>query len=172
MAVIFAKTERGYTEIVQRSGALSPRVRRVLIFVDGRRSVSELRDMLHYDDLQHTLGLLEEEGYIEMIGVAGGDEGMEPAAALPVSPPPDTPFRLHPPGGDPVRLQKARNFMLNTLNAYVGALGTSSLQDRVEAARNPAEMRALFDEWYFAIVSSRNGRREAEQLRAKLLEVI
>ena len=27
--------------------------------------------MLQSDDLQHTLGLLEEEGYIEMAGVAG-----------------------------------------------------------------------------------------------------
>lgn len=174
MGVIFAKTERGYTEIVQRSGALSPRVRRVLIFVDGRRTVSDLREMVHYDDLQHTLGLLEEEGYIEMVGVAGGDDddAVMPAPAVASAPLPDMQFRLHPPGGDPVRLQKARNFMLNTLNAYVGALGTSSLQDRVAAAHNPAEMRALFDEWYFAIVSSRDGRREAEQLRAKLLEVI
>ncbi len=81
-------------------------------------------------------------------------------------------FRLHPPGEDPVRLQKARNFMLNTLNAFVGALGTSSLQERIEAAGNQAELRSLFDEWYHAIVSSRNGRREAEHLRGKLLEVI
>ena len=81
-------------------------------------------------------------------------------------------FRLHPPGEDPVRLQKARNFMLNTLNAFVGALGTSSLQDRIEAARNQADLRALFDEWYHALVTSRDGRREAEHLRSKLLEIL
>lgn len=166
MGVIFAKTRKGHEEIETRSGALSPRVRRVLIFVDGKRTVEELRGMLQYDDLQHTLGLLEEDGFIEMASPAGGPAG----AVLP--PPSLTAFRLHPPGDDPVRLQKARNFMLNTLNAFVGALGTSSLQDRVEAARSPAELRTLFDEWYHAIVSSRDGRREAEQLRSKLLEVI
>lgn len=168
MGVIFAKTRKGHEEIETRSGGLSPRVRRVLIFVDGKRSVEELRGMLQYDDLQHTLGLLEEDGFIEMSGPAGGQGAVgtpEPQASL-------TAFRLHPPGDDPVRLQKARNFMLNTLNAFVGALGTSSLQDRVEAARSPAELRSLFDEWYHAIVSSRDGRREAEQLRSKLLEVI
>lgn len=169
MAVIFAKTERGHAEITSRAGGLSPRVRRVLIFVDGKRTVAELRDMLQYDDLQHTLGLLEEEGYIEMAGVPGpGGRAHETPAAMPSM----TTFRLHPPGDDPVRLQKARNFMLNTLNAFVGALGTSSLQDRIEAARNQADLRALFDEWYYAIVSSRDGRREAEHLRGKLLEVI
>ncbi|WP_298626145.1 hypothetical protein [uncultured Zoogloea sp.] len=169
MAVIFTKTERGHAEITSRAGGLSPRVRRVLIFVDGKRTVAELRDMLQYDDLQHTLGLLEEEGYIEMAGVAGPSGRAHEA---PVVMPSMTTFRLHPPGDDPVRLQKARNFMLNTLNAFVGALGTSSLQDRIEAARNQADLRALFDEWYYAIVSSRDGRREAEHLRGKLLEVI
>lgn len=169
MAVIFTKTERGHAEITSRAGGLSPRVRRVLIFVDGKRTVAELRDMLQSDDLQHTLGMLEEEGYIEMAGVAGpGGRAHEAPAPMPSM----TTFRLHPPGDDPVRLQKARNFMLNTLNAFVGALGTSSLQDRIEAARNQADLRGLFDEWYYAIVSSRDGRREAEHLRGKLLEVI
>lgn len=168
MGVIFAKTRKGHDEIETRSGGLSPRVRRVLIFVDGKRSVEDLRGMLQYDDLQHTLGLLEEDGFIEM----GGTAGVQGGAGVPMAPASLTAFRLHPPGDDPVRLQKARNFMLNTLNAFVGALGTSSLQDRVEAARSPADLRALFDEWYHAIVASRDGRREAEQLRSKLLEVI
>ena len=168
MAVIFTKTERGHAEITSRAGGLSPRVRRVLIFVDGKRTVAELRDMLQSDDLQHTLGLLEEDGFIEMVGISGaGGSPLPPDAA-----PPSGVFRLHPPGDDPLRLQQARNFMLNTLNAFVGALGTSSLQDRIAAARNPAEMRLLFDEWYHAIVSSRDGRRQAEHLRGKLLEVI
>ncbi len=169
MAVIFAKTPKGHAEIGTRAGGLSPRVRRVLIFVDGKRPVAELRGMLQSDDLQHTLGVLEEEGYIEAVGVSG------PAArtlALEETLPPLAAFRLHPPGDDPLRLQQARNFMLNTLNAFVGALGTSSLQQRIEAAANQAQLRALFDEWYHAIVASRDGRREAEHLRGKLLEVI
>jgi len=33
-------------------------------------------------------------------------------------------------------------------------------------------LRALFDEWYNALVLSRDGRREAEGLRTKLLVVI
>jgi hypothetical protein len=30
----------------------------------------------------------------------------------------------------------------------------------------------VFDDWYYVIVSSRDGKREAEGLREKLLEVI
>ena len=84
MAIIFAKTTKGHAEIETRSGALSPRVRRVLIFVDGKRPVEELRNMLHYDDLQHTLGLLEEDGFIEMVGISGaGGSPLPPDAAPP-----------------------------------------------------------------------------------------
>ena len=39
----------------------------MLIFADGKRTVDEMREMLRSDDLQHTLGILEEEGYIELI---------------------------------------------------------------------------------------------------------
>ena len=83
MAVIFAKTRKGHAEIETRAGGLNPRVRRVLIFVDGKRPVEELRGMLQSDDLQHTLGMLEEEGFIEMTGVAGpGPDGDKPAGLV------------------------------------------------------------------------------------------
>ncbi len=168
VAVIFAKTSKGQAEIANRSGALGPRFRRVLIFVDGKRPVAELREMLQHDDLQHTLSLLEEQGFIEMAGRTAKQGGLAPLLAQPSI----SAFRQHPPGDDSLRLQQARNFMLNTVNAFVGALGTSSLQDRMAAARSQDELRDLFDEWYRAIVSSRDGRRQAEHLRGKLLEVI
>ena len=62
--------------------------------------------------------------------------------------------------------------MTNTLNAFVGALGTSALLNRIEAAQSHEALRAQYDEWYHAIVMSREGRREAEALRSKLLTVI
>ena len=169
MGVVFAKTRKGQDEIATKAGGLSPRVRRVLIFVDGKRSVDDMRAMLQSDDLQHTLGMLEEEGYIEVGGVID--------AAARLKPPPGplasiTAFTDLPSDPDPLRLQQARNFMTNTLNAFVGSLGNSSLLDRIEKSESHAELRALFDEWYNALVLSRDGRREAEGLRTKLLVVI
>ncbi|MBS1188439.1 MAG: hypothetical protein H6R10_231 [Rhodocyclaceae bacterium] len=169
MGVVFAKTRKGQEEIETKTGGLTPRVRRVLIFVDGKRTVDDLRAMLQSDDLQHTLGMLEEAGYIEVAAVtnAAGE-----AAAPPAPLPPVTAFRELPAETDLVSLQKARNFMLNTLNAFVGSLGASSLLDRIDRCHDHASLRALFDEWYHTIVMSREGKREAEALRAKLLEVI
>ena len=169
MGVVFAKTRKGQDEIATKAGGLSPRVRRVLIFVDGKRPVEELRAMLQSDDLQHTLGMLEEEGYIELASVTNAaGKGVIPQAPLASI----TAFGELPADDDPVRLQKARNFMNNTLNAFVGTLGNTSLLDRIEKATSHAELRAMYDEWYHAIVMSREGKREAEGLRAKLLVVI
>lgn len=169
MAAVFAKTRKGHDEIATRAGGLTPRVRRVLIFVDGKRSVDELRGMLQSDDLQHTLGMLEEEGYIAVTSVLD-PQGKVSAPATPL--PPITAFRELPAAGDALRLQQARNFMMNTLNAFVGSLGASSLLDRLENAQGHEGLRALYDEWYHAMVMTREGRREAESLRAKLLDVI
>jgi hypothetical protein len=172
MAVVFAKTQKGQTEVETRSGGLSPRVRRVLIMVDGKRTVDELRGVLAADDLTHTLGMLEEDGYIEMAALKDSHSGQ----SRPVTDqalPPITAFRpLVIQSGDPTKLAKARNFMTNTLNVFVGTLGASSLLQRIESAHGHEGLRVVYDEWYQAIVASRDGRREAESLRAKLLEVI
>jgi len=169
MGIAFAKTPKGHDEITTKAGGLSPRVRRVLIFVDGKRTVDDLRSMLQSDDLQHTLGMLEEEGYIELASVINATGKPEvpkgPLASI-------TAFGELPADHDPVRLQKARNFMNNTLNAFAGTLGNTSLLDRIEQAGSHAALRAMYDEWYHAIVMSREGKREAEGLRAKLLAVI
>ncbi|MGE5492857.1 MAG: hypothetical protein ACM31P_16390 [Actinomycetota bacterium] len=169
MGVVFAKSRKGQEEIETKAGGLSPRVRRVLIFVDGKRTVDDLRAMVQSDDLQHTLGMLEEEGYIEVAGVTNAAG----AVAAPTAPlPPVTAFRELPADPDPVALQKARNFMVNTLNAFVGSLGASSLLERIDKCQDHVALRAQFDEWFHVIVMSREGKREAEALRTKLLEVI
>ena len=73
---------------------------------------------------------------------------------------------------DYVILQQARNFMTNTLNAFIGTMGASSLLQRISEAQTHEHLRELFDEWFHTLVNSREGRREAEALRGKLLQVI
>lgn len=170
MAVVFAKTPKGQAEMERRGGGLTPRVRRVLIFVDGKRTVDDLRAVLSADDLTHTLGALEEDGYIAVVATQD-PAGHTTATAAGQSLPSITAFRDLT-ETDAMSLAKARNFMNNTVNVFAGSVGTSTLLDNIQNARSHEQLRALFDDWYYAIVSSRDGRREAEGLRSKLLEVI
>ncbi|MCE1239392.1 MAG: hypothetical protein LWW83_05655 [Azonexaceae bacterium] len=170
MGVIFAKTPKGQVEVAARSGGLTPRQRRVLIMVDGRRTVEQLREMLQTDDLQHTLGLLEESGFIEIAGLT--DEAGRH------HPPPDTPlpaitaFRPAPAPANEKELEMARNFIQNTLKTFCGPYAHLHIVEAAYAAKTHDELRQQFDPWFHAIVQTREGRRRAEELRGLLLKVI
>ena len=168
-SVVFQKTELGKTEVTQRSGKLTPRQRRVLIFIDGKHSVADLREMVAADDLTHTLGMLEEDGYIELLGKReeGGDiqvtDGPLPSI---------TAFRPLPETLDPKKLDMAKHFMINTIKTFCGGYSHVSLQSDIFEAPDHQALRGYFDLWYHAIVESREGKRRSEELREDLLKVI
>lgn len=167
MTVIFAKTPQGVSEMETRSGGLTPRVRRILIMVDGKRSVEDLRAMALADDLSHTLGMLEEAGYIEVhqaIDVAPvADDGALPSI---------TAFRPLPEKVNAKELDMARHFIMNTLKTFCGPMTHLSIVEAAFAAKSHEEMREVFGPWYHAIVETHSGRRRAEELRAELLKIL
>jgi len=168
---IFAKTGKGYEEVAARSDLLTPRQRRVLIMVDGRRSVDELREMLPADDLQHTLGMLEEEGLIVLAGVRknpGGAWRPPPLQGLPSI----TAFRPLPEPPNPDELEKARNFIINSLRSFSGHYAHLDVIEQACAAATHEELRRLLGPWLHALMQTRDGKRRAEELRAQLLKVI
>ena len=169
MDVVFAKTAKGTEEITSRSGALTPRMRRVLILVDGRRSIATLRELVSADDLTHTLGLLEESGFIELGGLAEPDGAIVPSdGPLPSI----TAFRELPAGRNPMDMEKAKHYMINTLKVFCGQYGPVSLMAAIHGADSHEALREHFAAWYHAIVETRQGRRRAEELRSDLLKVI
>lgn len=167
--VVFRKTIKGKEEMTTRTNAFTPRVRRILILVDGKRTVDQLRDLALADDLTHTLALLEESGLIE-VSTTPGSSGEATAARA--SLPPVHAFRDNPPPHDPMRLQLSRNFMTNTIRAFLGTVGTSGMLVRIEEATTLEALRECFGEWHYLIMTSRDGRRESEALREKLLETL
>lgn len=169
MGVVFSKTQKGREEIVSRGSDLSPRSRRVLILVDGRRTIDDLRELVAADDLTHTLGALEELGLIELKNLIA-DDGVctEPNGPLPAI----TAFRTLPSDPDPRQLEMARNFMINTLKSFCSLYGPISLMSNINSAVSHEELRTQYPNWYRMIVDSRTGRRRAEDLRADLLKVL
>ncbi|MBS1155824.1 MAG: hypothetical protein H6R07_1748 [Proteobacteria bacterium] len=62
---IYQKTLRGTNEINHRSNAISARLRRLLIVIDGRKDVGELRQLVPLDDMHEALDQLETLRLIE-----------------------------------------------------------------------------------------------------------
>ncbi len=159
----YFKTRKGQEEIESRSGGLTPRARRLLIMIDGKRPVDELRALIADPALDETLAMLEGEGYIA-----------QPEVAAP-EPPPETPEPAEdaaPAAFDPKQLEMARNFMMNTITKFNGPYTKLGLMKKVHECRHPDELDGLFEEWLRAICETRMGKMRADELKARLREVL
>jgi hypothetical protein len=70
--LVFAKTPKGATEVATRGGGLTMAARRILIMVDGKRSLGELAAMLRSNELDGVINLLETQGFIQRSSGASG----------------------------------------------------------------------------------------------------
>lgn len=176
---LFAKTAKGYDEVDTKAGGLPPVLRRLLIFVNGKRTLKELATLPRVDDLKQALLELEQGGYITRVGAETASSPMPVTApapapvAAPLAPPSDsTGFRPLPASANPLQIQQIRNFMANTLTAFVGSFGVTGLVGRLKQAETHAEFRSLFPEWETTIQGTREGRRELDKLKTELLKII
>jgi hypothetical protein len=87
MATIYRKTAKGQSEIETRAARLSPRLRAMLILVDGRRNDEVLAKMMP-GDMTVALAALLDDGFIEVAGIVDTRDASRPAAATSIIPPP------------------------------------------------------------------------------------
>jgi len=71
MSTVYAKTPKGQSELESRAGGLKPKVRRVLIVIDGRRDLDEVTRLSASDEASVTEAIrqLLLEGYIDIVGI-------------------------------------------------------------------------------------------------------
>lgn len=166
MNLAYAKTPKGQEEIETRSHGLNPRARRVLILIDGKRRMEELRGLCAVPNLDDTLGVLHQEGYIEPVSVADPAPAPAPQAAA------TGVFRPLPEAPATPELELARNFILNTLKTFTGPYAKLALMERAQAAQSHAEMRTLYDDWQRAVSDNPQGLMRLDDLSKRLLAVI
>lgn len=157
---IYTKTPRGVGEIANRSGAIGQRARRVLILIDGLRSDEALRALSGDGELDATLARLRDAGFIS--AVSQPEATVADTSATPPADAQDTSQNL----------QKARNFMINTLRAFHGHYSKLGLIKRIEGSQQRAELEALFDEWRASITENRADLKRVDELTNQLRAVM
>jgi len=131
------KTDRGRQEIAQRSGALTPVERRLLVLVDGHKTVNDLDAYVRVGErdaaLHHllALGLVAPDGPAAALGPAAGEGFSRPS---PLEPPRAA---TDPQVFSEVRVEAAR-FVHNRL----GSAG-EPICEAIARCRNPQELRAM-----------------------------
>ncbi|MGE0497114.1 MAG: hypothetical protein AB7I35_19830 [Ramlibacter sp.] len=177
---VFAKTETGQLEIKTRALGLTPKLRSVLIMVDGHRTGADLA-ALTGPDLPAVMAQLIAQGCVEAVSVASASAGPAAAATEPA------PLAASGSGADAhpemaslppaearsaKEIEMARNFMINTINTMFGQNMRLSLIESIFACKGAADLRSVYPAWVEAMADSRAGAKRLPELRQKLFEVL
>ncbi|MGE5339824.1 MAG: hypothetical protein ACM3PU_18520 [Gemmatimonadota bacterium] len=163
-ARVYRKTATGQIEVAARSGSLSLTTRRVLILVDGKRSIAELAPLLRPGEIESAIDTLVEKGYIEPVGTAD-TASVSSAAAPTVSPGPRTLSEV----SDPSRfmsIDEAKRRAVRALTERLGP-GADYIALKIEQCRGVDELRARLLDAERALVSAL-GERAAQEFRQAL----
>jgi len=77
--LVFAKTAKGSAEVTSRSGGLSLGARRVLIMIDGKRTVADLAPLARSGEIGTIIEQLEAQGYVRALETSGTAAAPAPA---------------------------------------------------------------------------------------------
>ena len=133
----YFKTSKGRAEIAERSHALNVVQRRLLIVVDGKKTLNDLGALVRVDELDAALDYLQREGLIESsddiaplqspaaAGLTAASETQAPRAAI-----------------SPEEFKKVRT---DTSRFVAERLGSAAdpICDAIDRCENPAELRKL-----------------------------
>jgi hypothetical protein len=169
--MLFRKTAKGQTEIETRAHRLAPRLRGLLILVDGKRDEAALAALVTAP--QGAASLLAElvsQGFVEALPAAAAT----PALPLPQPQPqpPPQPLLRPAPIAAPVVLgsgdfDAVRRSAVRALNDELGP-AAETLAIRIERARSMAELRPLLVQAAHTVANMR-GRAAAEAYAARFL---
>ena len=161
--LVYTKTPKGIAEVSLRSAQLPMTTRRVLIMVDGKRSVDDLAVLLRPGEIDGVILQLETTGLIHRVlhstsldvpTVFGRDDAMPPAPAGSSSEDPN-----------PMTLDEAKRRAVRELNDRLGP-DAESLAIRIEQCRTIESFRERVREAE-RFVSAMNGPAAAQDyLRA------
>jgi hypothetical protein len=153
MPTIFRKTAKGTAEIETRAHRLTPRMRSLLILVDGKRDADDLRQLITVQ-ADETLKALSEQGFIEAVGeTMRAAPAAEAAAAAPA-----------PPAAPAQDVNVVRKAAIRMLTEILGPTA-DTLAVRMEKARSMEELKPLLGQAAKLILAAR-GRSPAEAYAA------
>lgn len=156
--IVYTKTAKGVAEVAARGGTLSLSARRILIMVDGKRSVADLAPLARPGEIDGLIATLETQGFIQRM------QGAEAAAPRPATRSLDVPtvagIEVHSLGTEPgeeralLTLDEAKRRAVRALTDRLGP-DAEVISLRIEQARTADELRERV--------------REAERIVAGLL---
>ncbi|WP_028453244.1 hypothetical protein [Chitinilyticum aquatile] len=177
--LVFIKTSKGQEEIDARSHGLPQRLRRLLILVDGAKSVGALAALLVGLEVVPLLRELETAGFVMPAGIDPHSE-RAPVSGLASPPIATDSLAAAPPATAPIpaaaavavepaalsehRIRMIRMLMQESCELYLGIFGKGLLPE-IAGIDSEAALRKVFGRWHIAM-------RESHQSDAQALALV
>ncbi len=164
---VFDKTEKGREEIATRKHHLAPRLRTLLVLIDGKQSKEELLKKVAGIGLgEEGLEELTNNGFIEI--PAASQAAAMPGSAAPPEKPALQAEAILPEGEN--QFQAVYHFYTETIKSTIGLRGYG-LQLKVEKASSIDDFRALRQPYLEAVLKAK-GNEMARSLRSRLDQLL
>jgi hypothetical protein len=168
---ICVKSPKGQDEIERRTYRLTPRLRQLLIMMDGRRDMAALQTVFPPDLVPGLMQQLLDQGFIIELATAPA------TVAAPSMPPSRLASQTAPAplgGGatgeeDPFLL--GQTFMVNLASRILGIAG-NGIVAKLRLAHDVEGLRALYWEWRNTIKQAPDGLLRLKELEKKLSKVL
>ena len=157
---IFDKTDKGRDEIATRKHRLAPRLRTLLLLIDGKQSTVQVLQKIAGLDDKSIFELLEGD-FIKEVSDDAADQSNTPAQ-------PATPVYTLAEGE--TKFQAIHKFYCETIRIMIGLRGYN-LQLKVDEAKTVDDLRAL-QEPYIAAVFKAKGDDIARDLHQRLDQLL
>jgi hypothetical protein len=164
--LIYAKTPKGVAEVAARSALLSMTTRRVLIMMDGKRTVSELALLVRPGEIDTIIAQLEGAGLAQR----AAEEAREAGPLNGRGPDADTPATVNPAVMDerdlsPITLEEAKRRAVRELNDRLGP-EADGLAIRIENCKTIEEFRERVREAERSVSAALGAAAAQDYLRA------
>jgi len=169
---VCVKSPKGQDEIERRTHGLTPRLRQMLIMIDGRRDMAALQTVFPPELVAGLMQQLLDSGFVTELAYA-------PAMAVapaPAAPPRAAPQTAPAPLGEPTAGKEdpfllGQTFMINLAKRILGIAG-DGIVAKLRAAQDIEGLRALYMEWRNTIKQAPDGLLRLRELEKKLSKVL
>ncbi|BCL75922.1 hypothetical protein JHS3_16580 [Jeongeupia sp. HS-3] len=159
LQTVYAKTTQGQAEIDTRRLGLSARARRLLILIDGQRTLADIATVLGHADLAPLLAELKTHRCID-----APDRPAVVTDPIAIAPPAPAETRQPRPldAVDPIRIIKAKELMTESTHEFLGLMGRGLISE-IEAVADAPALKNAIARWNMALRESRKAGPYADQ---------
>lgn len=154
---VFCKTIKGLDEIAHRMHDLNSRQRRILILIDGHKSIAALSQFLPQQELDDIIPFLVREGFVE------AQDDSSPFLPLHAG------ITNEP--VDDSGLRETKDFMISVAHSCLGLLASDVIR-RIEHVEHASQLDTVIGYWMAALRDSKFGSHLAERYLEQLKKTL